>query len=296
MAARTRPLHKTAATCHWVTVKPYHMVDLQVSRDQQGLRCSPELDMASAGPPISTIVFCFCLRSFNNKVEANRSAKRALFAEISCRALYRSSEHHTPMSELSDVKGEPMKKGVDHASKTHKSGRNDEDPLGCATTGQLISTVENFNSYLENRAEDTMRFPCSSVVEEVDLRTATQDSATDMDKRCGYHLLPHQQRVADEHGLLHDAGKSKSALRAARILAKAGVVLVSLASTHVMRNYALSQAASSPANAKRWWRWIGDSDKVDASTRLASGECSLTEFSTHSKNPTGLQSPIHYCY
>jgi hypothetical protein len=194
------------------------------------------------------------------------------------------------MSDISDVKS-----GLTKTSETHKSGR-DDDPLGFATTGQLISTVENFDSHLDHKVEDAIWLSGRNIVGADDHRAGTQDNATNIDKHCEYRLLPYQQRVVEGDGLSHDAGKCKSLLFAARVFAKAVAILICLASTQVMRNYAVSRSLSSPVGDKWCWGWISGSRKVCASTTLASDECSLTEFSTHSENPTGLQSPIHCCY
>jgi hypothetical protein len=56
----------------------------------------------------------------------------------------------------------------------------------------------------------------------------------------------------EDHGILHDSGRSRLLLSPVRILAKSGLMLLCLASMHIMRNYAVSRELSSPA-ANTWF-------------------------------------------
>jgi hypothetical protein len=73
-------------------------------------------------------------------------------------------------------------------------------------------------------------------------------------------------------------------------------MLLSLASMHIMRNYAVSRSLSSPADDTGIWKWTSDSDKVCIFAEPASVEYTLTRFSTHFRSPIGLRNPIRSCY
>jgi hypothetical protein len=100
----------------------------------------------------------------------------------------------------------------------------------------------------------------------------------------------------EDHDTLRNTVKSKSLLRTVHIFAKAGVILLDLASMHVMTNYAVSRGLSSTADDTWFFTMTDGNNKVSASTTLTSCECSLTEPRTNSRNPTGLRNPIHYYY
>jgi hypothetical protein len=100
---------------------------------------------------------------------------------------------------------------------------------------------------------------------------------------------------AEDHDMMHKNFNSRSPLRAAHIFAKAGEMFLSLASMHIMSNYAESRGLGLPAEGIWSWGWLDDSDRVSAIANEASCRCSLTGFSTNSRNQTGLQNPIHSC-
>jgi hypothetical protein len=101
---------------------------------------------------------------------------------------------------------------------------------------------------------------------------------------------------AEDHGWWHDAGKFKRPLSATHIFAKAGVMLLSLASMHVLKSYAVSRGLSSPADDIWSLSMVGGSNEVCIFAEPESVEYSLTKSSTHFRSPTGLQNPIRSCY
>jgi hypothetical protein len=99
----------------------------------------------------------------------------------------------------------------------------------------------------------------------------------------------------EDHNMVHNTVNSRSPLHAAHIFAKAGTMFLSLASMHIMRNYAESQGLGLPESV--WiWNCIDGSDKVCAFEKIASCRCSLTISRTYSRNQIGLRNPVRSCY